>query len=147
MIIPNKVESIGSEAFSDCTQLENIIINNPTVYFGLDIFENDYLLKMYCFKKSTAEEYANTYGIDYDSSLGIYSDKINITEQPDDIFAEKCKQATWKVTASGIFTSSIYDAPSNILSGILFIFPVILIFSNYNNYQKQNLLHVLTKGF
>ena len=54
MIIPNKVESIGSEAFSDCTQLENIIINNPTVYFGLDIFENDYLLKMYCFKKSTA---------------------------------------------------------------------------------------------
>lgn len=99
MIIPNKVESIGSEAFSDCTQLENIIINNPTVYFGLDIFGNDYLLKMYCFKNSTAEEYANTYGIDYDSSLGIYSDKINITEQPDDIFAEKGKQATWKVTA------------------------------------------------
>ena len=101
MIIPNKVESIGSEAFFDCTQLENIIINNPTVYFGSDIFENDYLLKMYCFKNSTAEEYANTYGIDYDPSLGIYSDKINITEQPDDIFAEKGKQATWKVTASG----------------------------------------------
>lgn len=60
--IPINVESIGQNAFYDCNQLENIVIENPKclIYDSAETIDNN--ATIYGYKNSTAQNYAEKYG-------------------------------------------------------------------------------------
>ena len=62
--IPDSVTSIGSYAFEDCSSLTSVKIYSKGCIFDYDCIPLKAI--MYCFEGSTAEEYAKSYGINYE---------------------------------------------------------------------------------
>ena len=73
--LPDGVQSIGNSAFKRCYELESITIPRSAVNIGYDILEYDYKYidgeymkesaTIYCYKNSTAHEYAINNGIPF----------------------------------------------------------------------------------
>lgn len=70
--IPEAVERIGSGAFQDCTSLQTVTFRNPDC--KITEKSGDTAIPcgtIYGYGGSTAEEYAETYGLEFRSALGV----------------------------------------------------------------------------
>ncbi len=64
------IESIGERAFYGCWRLENFYIFNPECIIGEGVFNEAYSGKISGYSESTAQIYANTYGIEFNDIAG-----------------------------------------------------------------------------
>ncbi len=64
------IESIGERAFYGCWSLENFYVFNPQCLIGEGVFNEAYSGKLSGYADSTAETYANTYGIEFNDIAG-----------------------------------------------------------------------------
>ena len=74
--IPNSVTGIGRDVFLDCNKLKTIIILTKDTELSTNIFPED--ATIYCYKGSTAENYAKDNLIEYKYIEYYYEDIINI---------------------------------------------------------------------
>jgi hypothetical protein len=63
--LPQSVNIIGNGAFFECTSLKKITIENPecVIYDSEDTIPST--ARIYCHENSTAQDYINTYNMDY----------------------------------------------------------------------------------
>lgn len=67
IIIPESVQTIYHDAFKGCTGLERVYVYNPscTIEYGKDTLGNGINTVIYCFKNSTAHNYAIRYAYSF----------------------------------------------------------------------------------
>lgn len=81
--IPKSVKIIESNAFSGCTNLKSLLIPFNVITIGEDVFTNCPNLKIICYKHSEAETYAKAHNIKY--SLISYTLDDDITENSENL--------------------------------------------------------------
>ena len=100
LVIPNKVVKIGKLAFSNCTDIEKLVLGNSVSYVGYDAFSANYKLKEIDLLSEDFHSFSNAF---------VHCNSVEFVNLPDTDWARKlwldldsdCKKRYWSYETDG----------------------------------------------